>query len=223
VVAVERDGLRKREGRRSAREIRSLLLGTARELFSAQGFAGTSTRDIAAKADVSEALLFRHFGGKRVLFDKAIVEPFTQFINEFVDRWQDPARSHAPEMPAREYVAGLYQQLRKHQGLIMALLAYKAHTGDGAGSRDSAISDVLDRLEDVIERELSEFGFTGVDVDVVGRLVFGMVLATALFDDWLFPHGARHPSQKRIIDEMVAFMLHGIGHRPKSKSPRRAR
>jgi hypothetical protein len=29
----------------------------------------------------------------------------------------------------------------------------------------------------------------------------------------MFPPGARHPSEKRMIDEMVAFMLDGVGHR----------
>ena len=33
----------------------------AMELFAKKGFRGTTTRDLAAHADVNEAIIFRHF------------------------------------------------------------------------------------------------------------------------------------------------------------------
>lgn len=44
------------------------LLHVAMELFSKHGFSGTKTRDIAAAAGVSEAILFRHFASKEDLY-----------------------------------------------------------------------------------------------------------------------------------------------------------
>lgn len=43
------------------------------DLFSRKGFAGTTTREIAAAAAVSEAIIFRHFATKRDLYT-AIIE-----------------------------------------------------------------------------------------------------------------------------------------------------
>jgi AcrR family transcriptional regulator len=44
------------------------ILQAAGELFASQGFHGTSTREIARLADVSENTLFRHFDNKEELF-----------------------------------------------------------------------------------------------------------------------------------------------------------
>jgi TetR/AcrR family transcriptional regulator len=47
---------------------RRQLLKAAIESFSRQGFGGTKTKDIAAAAGVSEAILFRHFASKEDLY-----------------------------------------------------------------------------------------------------------------------------------------------------------
>jgi len=54
--------------RRAPEEKQELLLSAAQELFSRQGFDATSTLQIAAKAGVSEGILFHHFGSKKGLF-----------------------------------------------------------------------------------------------------------------------------------------------------------
>jgi len=56
----------KRTAERSVTEVR--LVEAAVQLFSRQGFKGTSTRDIAQLAGVNEATLFRYFGKKMDLF-----------------------------------------------------------------------------------------------------------------------------------------------------------
>ena len=56
----------KRTAERSVTEVR--LVEAAVQLFSRQGFKGTSTRDIAQLAGVNEATLFRYFGKKADLF-----------------------------------------------------------------------------------------------------------------------------------------------------------
>src|SRR5271163_4113785 len=57
-----------RKSRMSGDLRRSQLLRSAIETFARQGFAGTKTRDIAAAAGVSEAILFRHFATKEDLY-----------------------------------------------------------------------------------------------------------------------------------------------------------
>ena len=44
------------------------ILGSAAQLFARQGYHGTSTREIARLADVSENMIFRHFERKEDLF-----------------------------------------------------------------------------------------------------------------------------------------------------------
>jgi AcrR family transcriptional regulator len=52
----------------SAEERRKAIIAAARRVFAAKGFHGTTTRDLAQAAGVSEALLYRHFPTKEALF-----------------------------------------------------------------------------------------------------------------------------------------------------------
>src|SRR5213079_2004847 len=63
--------------KRKVREItkvrRQDILNAAEKLFSKKGFKGTTTKELAARAGVHEAVLFRHFTNKRALY-RAIVD-----------------------------------------------------------------------------------------------------------------------------------------------------
>lgn len=51
---------------------RQAILMAARSVFGSTGYERATTRDIAAAAGVSEALLYQHFDGKRRLFEAVI-------------------------------------------------------------------------------------------------------------------------------------------------------
>lgn len=55
-------------GRMSGDERRSQILKIAISLFSQRGFSGTTTKEIARAAGVSEAMVFRHFATKHELY-----------------------------------------------------------------------------------------------------------------------------------------------------------
>lgn len=57
----------------SAADRRGQLIEVAIDLFSRKGFGGTTTREIAAAAGVTEAIIFRHFATKQDLY-KAILD-----------------------------------------------------------------------------------------------------------------------------------------------------
>lgn len=59
--------------RMSGDERRSQILQSAINLFSQRGFNGTTTKEIAKAAGISEAMVFRHFATKNELYD-AILE-----------------------------------------------------------------------------------------------------------------------------------------------------
>jgi AcrR family transcriptional regulator len=53
---------------------RQLILGAARRCFARNGFAGTTTRSVAAAAAISEGLLFKHFPSKAALYAEILAE-----------------------------------------------------------------------------------------------------------------------------------------------------
>lgn len=56
-------------GHPGVEETRAKIVAAARDLFERNGTRGTTTREVAERAGVNEATLFRHFGSKRALLD----------------------------------------------------------------------------------------------------------------------------------------------------------
>ena len=58
--------------RLKAEDRRARIIDAALHLFSEKGFSGTRTREIARRAGISEALIFRHFRSKEQLYNEAL-------------------------------------------------------------------------------------------------------------------------------------------------------
>jgi AcrR family transcriptional regulator len=209
------------EFRRGSREVRSLLLDAARSLFAAKGYAGATTRDIAIEAGVSEALLFRHFGTKAQLFELAVIDPINEFISDYVEQWMArPVTDRSLEVMARSYVDGFYGLLLEHGDLVLALITAQAYEAIDEVDGAFPFSRILDELE-VVPRREAELRGLGFDAQIATRLVVGMVMSMAVLDKWMFAPGKRRPSRKRIVDEMVRMVLHGLASPQPPAGPNR--
>jgi len=78
-------------------EVPSRIIRAAIALFSRQGYHGTSTRDIARLADVSEVTLFRYFEHKEDIFWAALTSCFESLQPRF-NALEQNGRKAAPEV-----------------------------------------------------------------------------------------------------------------------------
>ena len=90
-------------GRASA--TRATLLGAAREVFTASGFAEASIADVVAKAGASVGSLYHHFGGKADLY-LALYEDYSVRQEERAVDAVQVARAAGESDPVRLFVAG---------------------------------------------------------------------------------------------------------------------
>ena len=63
-------------------ERRRSILDAAQSLFSEGGFKATTTASIASEVGVTEPILYRHFKGKREIFDSIMSELFQRVSAE---------------------------------------------------------------------------------------------------------------------------------------------
>src|SRR5918999_1762153 len=108
--------------RRSSEEVRGLLVDAASELFGENGFSGVTTRQIAERAGVSEAILWRQFRTKAALFNVAVTEPIVEFLSDFVQNFrsyagliEDSEPLQPPEHGAEMFFGGLYDVFREEK------------------------------------------------------------------------------------------------------------
>jgi AcrR family transcriptional regulator len=89
--------------RMSADERRESVLRAAIVEFSKGGLAGTSTEDIARRADISQPYLFRLFGTKKELFLAAIERTFDRALSILVEAAGDRTGEEAKMAMAAAY------------------------------------------------------------------------------------------------------------------------
>lgn len=189
---------------------RGLLLEAARELFIEKGYAGASTKEIAERAELSESMLFRHFGSKAGLFREAVLTPFQSYMSAFLDDWEARPRGRRdPVDEARDLYRGLYELLEDNGGLIRALIA--AELSEGPLLRDGIpIGAILERFEKVALAESEIRHFRPLDPTVVTRLMFGMAFAVALGGQTMYAGATRpQPDPETWIEEMAMLTIHG--------------
>ena len=202
-----------RSTRRPRGEPRRLLLEAARQLFARQDYRSTTTREIADLAQVSEHLLFRHFGSKAALFREALVVPFITFVEEFGRTWQTvvPGETSEDEL-ARQFVERLYDVFVEHQGLVVTLLTSEALSEEEAA--EAGIDDVR-RALGILGRISSEGmeirGTRSTRPDLAAHSTVAMIAGMAALRSTYF--GTRPPSREAIVDELTQAILHGFLHR----------
>lgn len=207
----------RRQVRRPSAVVRGLLLDSARRMFAAKGYGGASTREIATDAGVNEALIFRHFGNKVGLFRAAVVDPFRELIENFVDSWEATyvSNSMSTEDLTGAWIHALHDLLREHRDLVVALIAANP-SDDDADTESAPLSDAfarpLERLERFTRREMAGRGLAA-NPTVAVRATFGMVMSMAVFDDWFFSGVARPPSGETVAREMTDLVVFGLAGR----------
>ena len=84
---------------------RQLILGAAKRCFARHGFAGTTTKSVAAAASISEGLLFKHFPTKSALYAEILAEECAA----------DPALQSLLELePSTETLVILIREMVRH-------------------------------------------------------------------------------------------------------------
>jgi len=212
--------------RRRAGQVQVLILEAARRTFAEKGYARTTTREIAARAAVAEPLLFRKFGSKAKLFAEAVLHPMAQFIREWIDEMPESMPAATTEEAQRSFLERLYDVASSQRGLLLTLFATSVFEPEVLETRGvvTSIQYALDDLVEFTEKQLIRFGIDldGMNVPIASRSVIGMVLAMALFGDWLLPAGRRKPTRGALLDEFTRQVLYGgFNQRPKAKGGRR--
>ena len=207
--------------RMSARDRRTQLIEVALELFSKDGFSGTTTREIAAAAGVSEAIIFRHFASKEELY-AALLEYKNR--EGRVEEWLEELRGHA----ARRDDEALFRSLIKRilisyrdDPSFQRLLLYSAlgaHEFSQLLHRDLGIP-LYGFLYDYIMKRKREGAFAGLDP---GSVIFAVVGMPSYFGmvTKLFGVSVKTASDDQTAKNFTRVLFEGLGSKRRRPAPR---
>ncbi len=214
-------------GARMAGDERRLqILRIAMRLFSQRGFRGTTTKEIALAAGVSEAMVFRHFANKEMLYSaildqKACVHDTLdprQAVAEAIERKDDRAvfEGIALEALNQHDADPEFQRLLLHSALEEHDLAHMFW--------EKFVRQVYRSLGNYIRERQKEGAIVEVEPAVVVRAFIGMVMHHSLNNNlWDRKRSLLKISNQVAAREFAGILLNGIAARDAAGTPARLR
>ena len=197
--------------RMSAGDRRGQIIEVAAGLFSRKGFRGTTTKEIAEGAGVSEAIIFRHFATKDELY-AAILE-FK--IRQAGDRLEKQLAEAARRKDDKAFFGSLaFEMLEFHckDQTFIRLLLFSGLEGHDLSATffHSAAREFKDRILRYIKQRITDGAFRQVDPAVAARAFVGMVLHQVQVRTIFSDTEDIKLSNKQIAERFVEIFLNGV-------------
>jgi AcrR family transcriptional regulator len=201
------------------RDRRDDILKASLHLFAEKGFHGTSMRDIAREADITEGLIYHYFASKRDLF-RAIIEEhsFLPLLRTLPDL--------AGQLDLRALLIvlarGFFDVLRQNTELTRLLLQeVQVFPEEKEAFFADAVGESISELAKILETRMNSKARAGVDPQVASRLFFNALLAFFVEQEIL---GGKHllpADEQTYVDHLVDMFVKRLGTgRPTAPAPR---
>ena len=197
------------------RDRREDILKASLHLFAEKGFHGTSMRDIAREADITEGLIYHYFAGKRDLF-RAIIEEhsFLPLLRTLPDLAGQLDLRGLLIVLARGFFDVLHQNTELTRLLLQEVQVFPE---EKEAFFSDAVLQSTEELARILDDRMSEKARTQVDPNVAARLFFNALLAFFVEQEIL---GGKHmlPVDEQIyVEHLVDMFVKRLGAgRPKS-------
>ncbi len=199
-----------RGSRLAAIDRRRQLLETALDLFSRKGFDGATTKEIAAAAGVTEAIIFRHFPSKQALYqavldyrhESAEMQAWLAETKDCMERNDDAALMRAI---ATKVIRTYRTDPRLQRVLLFAAL--ESHEGGLAHNRQLAIP-VFELLCQYVVRRQQAGALQNYDPGLIVAAIAGMATHFAMMTQMFgFPCDI---SNEAVAETFTSILMTGI-------------
>ncbi len=207
-------------------ERRLQILRVAMRLFSQRGFRGTTTKEIAAAAAVSEAMVFRHFATKEELYSAILdhkaclhddLDPL-QKVADAIQRKDDRAVFEGIALDALNQHDSdpEFQRLLLHSALEQHELAHMFW--------EKFVRRVYQSLRSYIRQRQRDGAIVQVEPFVIVRAFVGMIIHHSLNNNlWDREQQLLKISNQAAARAFTDILLNGVAARPQSRTNGNAR
>ena len=222
--------------RMAADERRQQIVTVAMRLFSERGFRGTTTKEIAQAAGVSEAIIYRHFATKDELYaaiidHKACAGGMADLQHPVAEAIQCAVADAVSRKDDRAVFEGIARAMMSHHQEdpnFLRLLLFSALEGHELSQMfwDRNVSSMYEFLGSYIRERQKDGVFRHLNPLVVVRAFTGMLIHHSLNNTlWDRPRRILDISDADAACEFTEILLRGIqsGERQTEPAARRGR
>lgn len=193
-----------------ASDRRLQLVETALDFFSHKGFGGTTTKEIAAAAGVTEAIIFRHFPTKHDLYNAVIDHHHNAGnITECIAQCKSCMDRNDDEGLVRTIIDRMIESYRRdlRGQRVLLFAALEGHETALEHARSLSIP-IFELLCQYLARRQSEGAIRDGSPGAIIGAVAGMATHYAVMTQ-MFGYPTKL-NDRQIADSFVAIVMHGI-------------
>ncbi|MGH9785465.1 MAG: TetR/AcrR family transcriptional regulator [Terriglobia bacterium] len=195
------------------------ILAVAERLFARLGFQGTTTRQIAERAGVNEALLFRHFPTKEKLY-WAVIQGKCR-CGQDPGELEEKLRSSDDD---RAVFRGIAEEILRRSAENPAMLRLLLYSGleNHRLSRqfyESFLAERYELLAAHIRRRIEQGAFRHVDPLLAARSFVGMVIYHILIQELFRGKDYQDFEPSRVSETITDMWFEGMNARPGPRAP----
>jgi TetR/AcrR family transcriptional regulator len=206
--------LEEETGRLRGGERRRQLIQVAIRLFSQKGFRGTTTKEIALAAGITEGIIFRHFPTKDDLYVAILDYKASQSpVEEWLDELRQFATARADEALFRAVASRILAHHRQDRDL-MRLMLYSALEGHDLARAfsEKQFKPLHDFLCDYIACRQRDGAFRRTDASLAVHAFLAMPIQHGLMT-WLLKFNLLKISDAEAAARFTQIFLKGLCHK----------
>jgi TetR/AcrR family transcriptional regulator len=206
---------RSSQHRMSAAERQRQLLEVALDAFSQRGYKGTTTKQIASKAGVAEAVIFQHFTSKEALYS-AVLELHleTSDEQEWIEEIRDCMERNDDKRLFRSFIHRILESYRRDP-MIERVILFAALEGheQGLTRLQKQFGPVFERFMEYIARRQREGALLGCNPHAIMIGLAGMAHQYGLITQILHAPAPNVPDDE-MAELFTRILLHGVQATP---------
>ncbi|MBF2063843.1 MAG: TetR/AcrR family transcriptional regulator [Calothrix sp. C42_A2020_038] len=191
----------------SEAQTRNRILQAAQRLFAAQGFDGTTTRDLAQAAGVAEGTLFRHFPNKKAILVEVATQGWIEILTDLLTELSEMGSYKAVAQVMRRRMWNMHKNADMMRVCFMEAQFHP-------DLRERIQHEVIEKMTDVAEAFFQEAMDKGIyrkmDANLVAKVFLGMFAVAGFSNQTITSPNASPQEMQSMAEGLADIFLNGV-------------
>jgi AcrR family transcriptional regulator len=188
-------------------DTRTRILNSALHLFARKGFEATTTKELAAAAQVAEGTLFRHFHNKKAILIEIATKGWVEILTDLLTELSEMANYKAVAQVMRRRML----RMRENTDLMrVCFMEAQFHPELSERIQSEVISKMTDVAEAFFETAMDRGIYRRMNPKIVAQVFLGMFAVAGFSKDTIIKTNSSPKELQEMAEGMADIFLNGV-------------
>ena len=188
-------------------DTRSRILQAALRLFAAKGYEGTTTKDLAGKANVAEGTLFRYFPNKKAILIEVATRGWVDILTDLLTELSEMGSYKAVAQVMRRRVL----RMRENSDLLrVCFIEAQFHPELKERIQSEVIAKMTDVAEAFFQTAIDRGIYRPMNPKIVAQVFLGMFAIAGFSTETILDANASPLALQEMAEGIAEIFLNGV-------------